>query len=106
MEQLPDVIAGYTGIVINSKIKMTPAIARQGCSIKILLAGWAQVWKLSMCLMQHPKAYHASIHRRAIGDAVAEHAIGMLFVLNNNLIQADAEVRKNEWHREKTGVLN
>ena len=36
-------------------------------------------------------------------DAVAEHAIGMLLALNNNLIQADAEVRKMEWHREKTG---
>src|SRR5690554_4763743 len=34
-------------------------------------------------------------------DAVAEHAISMLLALFNQLIQADAEVRKGEWNREK-----
>ncbi len=34
-------------------------------------------------------------------DAVGEHAIGMLLSLMNNLLKADAEVRKGLWKREE-----
>jgi lactate dehydrogenase-like 2-hydroxyacid dehydrogenase len=43
------------------------------------------------------------VHRSPDGncDAVAEHALGMLLTLANNLCTANADVRKKIWRREE-----
>ncbi len=46
---------------------------------------------------KHIVVFHAGKGNR---DAVAEHAIGMLLGLFNNILKADREVRKGIWDRE------
>ncbi len=90
----------YQGLVINSKIivdkhlidKMKDMIfiARLGSGMEII-----------------DQEYAASNNIKIINspegncNAVAEHALGMLLALANNLHRADKEVRKKEWNREK-----
>lgn len=100
MEQLPDIIAGYTGVVINSKIKMTRAIIDKAVQLKFIgrLGSGMEIIDVPYARSKGITCINSPEGNR---DAVAEHAIGMLLALNNNLIVADAEVRKMEWHREK-----
>ena len=100
MEQLPDIIATYTGVVINSKIKMTPAIIDKAVQLKFIgrLGSGMEIIDVPYATSKGIACINSPEGNR---DAVAEHAIGMLLALNNKLIQADAEVRKMVWHREK-----
>ncbi len=98
-EQTLAVIANYDGLAIRTKfrvdqpfidaaIKLT-FIARAGAGMDNIDEGYAQSKKI-VCI-------HAPEGNR---DAVAEHAIGMLLSLMNNLRRADHEVRHGIWNRE------
>jgi len=98
-EQTLAVIANYDGLVIRTKfrvdqpfidaaIKLT-FIARAGAGMDNIDEGYAQSKKI-VCI-------HAPEGNR---DAVAEHAIGMLLSLMNNLRRADHDVRHGIWNRE------
>lgn len=96
---VPNLIAAYTGIVINSKIKVDKAfldkaihlqfIARLGSGLEIIDLDYAQ-------------ERGVLVHRSPDGncDAVAEHALGMLLALANNLCRTNQEVRQKIWARE------
>lgn len=94
-QKLPEL----SGIVINSKMIMHAEriaiadklefIARLGSGLDIIdLEASA---KKGIVVINTPEANC---------DAVAEHAIGQLLCLSNNLIRADHQVRQKQWHRE------
>jgi D-3-phosphoglycerate dehydrogenase len=97
---LEKIIHEYTGIVINSKIlldkdKIDKAlqlkwVARLGSGLEIIDTVYCRKKKIKV--INSPEG---NCH------AVAEHEIGMLLCLINNLIKADNEVRNNIWLREK-----
>jgi D-3-phosphoglycerate dehydrogenase len=98
--QLESILPDLSGIVINSKMVMTKAriemagklefIARLGSGLDIIDLDAAEDKNIKVINTPEGNC-----------DAVAEHVIGMLLCLSNNLIQADKEVREKEWSREK-----
>lgn len=95
-----ELLADAAGIVIRSKIKITAGlieklpqlrfIARVGAGMENIDVDFATK-KGIVCL-------HAPEGNR---NAVAEHALGMLLALMNNLLRADREVRQGIWKREE-----
>ncbi len=99
-QALERIIQDYEGLIINSKIQMNPQridLAKKLKFIGRLGSG------LEIIDVQYAKAKNISVLNSPEGNchAVAEHEIGMLLCLANNLNRADAEVRQNIWEREK-----
>lgn len=99
-DKLPSKLPDLSGIVINSKIKMTQErialaphlqfIARLGSGLEII--------DLEAAKAQNVKVYNSPEGNR---NAVAEHAIGMLLNLSNKILKGDREVRNKTWRREQ-----
>ena len=97
-EELMKILPNYDGLVIRSKFKITKeiidtctklkCIGRVGAGMENIDVEYAQLNGIT-CV-------HAPEGNR---DAVAEHALGMLLMLLNNLKTADAEVRQGIWKR-------
>ena len=98
-EGVQGIISDYEGIVINSKVKMTKAvidlavklkfIARLGSGLEIIDLAYAESKKI--LVINSPEGNR---------NAVAEHAMGMLLALANNIIRGDRQVRSKIWERE------
>lgn len=94
------IISNYEGIIINSKTPIYKEqidlaaklefIGRLGSGMEIIDVEYANTKEI--------KSFSVPEGNK---DAVAEHAIGMLLSLFNNLNRADAEVRRYDWQREK-----
>lgn len=99
MEEVRTILYSYTGVVINSKIKMDGPlmasasglrfVARLGSGLEIIDRVAAQ--DLGIEVLSAPEGN---------ANAVAEHALGMLLCLANNLLRADRQLRSFHWHRE------
>jgi len=100
LEKVRDMVQDYEGIIINSKILMDKAMLDAGKDLKFVgrLGSGLEIIDL-----EYAAEKGVAIHRAPEGNcnAVAEHALGMLLALANNFLQADAEVRKKDWQREK-----
>ncbi len=93
-------ISSYEGLIINSKIIVDPSlldkaeklvfIARLGSGLEIIDLEYAK-----------RKGIHIINSPEGNRNAVAEHALGMLLNLANNMNRSDQEVRKRDWNREK-----
>ncbi len=98
--RMPDVIRDLEGIIINSKMRMNESvlhhakrlnfIGRLGSGLEIIDLEAAE--NLGIAVLNSPEGNR---------NAVAEHALGMLLALSNNLLKADSEVRNLEWKREE-----
>ena len=94
------IIGGYIGLVINSKINADKAllkagtrlrfVGRVGSGIEIIDRVYAS--ERGIAILTTPEGNR---------NAVAEHALGMLLSLTNNLNRANAEVKNMDWQREK-----
>jgi len=94
------VVANYHGIVMNSKIKMNRAafdkakklefIARLGSGLDTIDLDYAK--EVNVHVMSAPEGNR---------NAVAEHAMGMLLSLCNNLYKSNLEVKEFDWYREE-----
>jgi D-3-phosphoglycerate dehydrogenase len=92
-------IHNYQGIVIRSRFKIDKTfldkatnlkfIARVGAGLESIDCDYAQ--SKNIALIAAPEGNR---------NAVAEHSLGMILSLFNNLNQADAEIRSGQWNRE------
>lgn len=92
-------IVDYQGLIINSKIRVNRAlldeaeqlvfVGRLGSGMEIVDQEYTD--ELGVAVFSSPEGNC---------NAVAEHALGMLLTLNNNLLRADREVRQELWRRE------
>jgi len=99
-EELETCIHEYQGIILRSRIKMDQAFLEKATSLQFIGrpgAGLENV-DLNYCDKLGIKVFRSPEGNR---DAVAEHAIGMLLGLFNNLKKADTEVRNSIWLREE-----
>ena len=89
-----------TGIVINSKIKMTEDRINLGANLKFIarLGSGLEIIDLKAAQKNNIAVFNSPEGNR---NAVAEHAIGMLLCLANNILKGDREVRKRIWEREQ-----
>lgn len=93
------ILNAYLGVVINSKTQADKDfidhgvrlsfIARMGSGMEIIDRGYAE-GKGITCI-NSPEGNR---------NAVAEHALGMLLCLMNNIAVADKEVKNHQWNRE------
>jgi phosphoglycerate dehydrogenase-like enzyme len=98
-EQIEAKIQNYQGIVIRSRFKIDKTfldkatnlqfIARVGAGLESIDCDYAE--SKNIALIAAPEGNR---------NAVAEHSLGMILSLFNNLNQADAEIRAGHWNRE------
>ena len=97
--EIEGIISNYQGTIIRSRFKIDKQfincssnlqfIARAGSGLENIDVGYAESKNIT--------CYNAAEGNR---QAVAEHALGMLLSLFNNLNKADQEVRNGIWERE------
>jgi D-3-phosphoglycerate dehydrogenase len=98
-EEIEAKIQDYQGIVIRSRFKIDKTfldkatnlqfIARVGAGLESIDCAYAE--SKNIALIAAPEGNR---------NAVAEHSLGMILSLFNNLNQADAEIRSGHWNRE------
>ncbi|MGH1337457.1 MAG: NAD(P)-dependent oxidoreductase [Aureispira sp.] len=100
LETTRQLVGEYQGIIINSKILVDRAFLEGAPYLKFIgrLGSGLEIIDLEAA-----REHQVAVIRAADGncDAVAEHALGMLLSLANNLRQADQQVRQFVWEREQ-----
>lgn len=98
-EEIMDHIHEYDGIIIRSRIKITREIIDKAEKLKFIARAGAGMENIDTVYAEK-KGIHCLHAPEGNRDAVAEHALGMLLSLFNNLCRANAEVRTSKWIRE------
>lgn len=98
-EEILDQIDQFEGLIIRSKTPMDKPLLEKGARLKFIGRAGAGLDQIDLDYLDERKIklFHAAEGNR---DAVAEHALGGLLALMNQLIQADQQVRKGIWDRE------
>jgi len=98
--ELKEKISEYDGIILRSRIKMDEDLLQHANSLKFIGRPGAGLENIDLdyCEARGIKVYRSPEGNR---DALAEHALGMLLMLFNNLKKADSEVREGLWRREE-----
>jgi D-3-phosphoglycerate dehydrogenase len=98
-EEIADNIHSYDGIVIRSRINLNKVLIDKAPKLKFIARAGAGMENIDVAYAESKgiKCIHAPEGNR---DAVAEHALGMLLALFNNIIRANKEVREGKWIRE------
>lgn len=103
-KELIKLLPDYDGLILRSKFKITKEIIDAAKNLKCIGRAGAGMENIDVPYAESKgiKCLSAPEGNR---DAVAEHALGMLLMLFNNLKRADEEVRKGIWRRgENRGV--
>ncbi len=100
LDTLPKILPSLSGIVINSKIIMDQAMINLGAKLEFI-ARLGSGMEIIDRVYANQKAILVINSPEGNRDSVAEHAIGMLLALANNLKRGDQEVRDFIWEREK-----
>ena len=92
-------LSQYNGIVIRSKFKLTSEILANIPNLKFIARAGSGLENIDteFCDAKGIQVFNSPEGNR---DALAEHTIGMLLMLQNNLKKADLEVRSGIWKRE------
>ena len=93
-------ISEYEGIIIRSRFEIDSQFIDKARNLKFIARAGSGLENIdvSYAISKKIKCYNAGEGNR---QAVAEHAIGMILSLFNNLNVSDQEVRKGKWNREK-----
>ena len=93
-------IGKYTGVVIRSRFRLDQEILSHAHELKFIARAGAGMENIDVPFAHSRKiiCINAPEGNR---NAVAEHALGMLLALMNNLVVADLEVRTGTWLREE-----
>jgi D-3-phosphoglycerate dehydrogenase len=98
--QIEAKIAEYNGIVIRSRFKIDKQFLDAATNLKFIARSGAGLENIDVAYAKQKgvQCFHAPEGNR---DAVAEHCVGMILSLFNNLKRSDTEVRLGQWNREK-----
>ena len=92
-------IADYEGIVIRSRFKIDKGFIDKAVNLKFIARVGAGLESID-CDYASAKGIALIAAPEGNRNAVAEHALGMLLSLFNNLNRANAEVKAGKWSRE------
>jgi len=97
--EMLEVLKIYTGIAVRTRFQVDPELIDAGSNLKFIARAGAGMDNVDY---NYAKTKNISCINAPEGnrDAVAEHVIGMLLSLLNNLRKADSEVRNGTWDRE------
>jgi D-3-phosphoglycerate dehydrogenase len=98
-EETIAILSKYAGIVIRTKFNIDREIIDAGVNLKVIARAGAGMDNVDedYAILKGIQCINGPEGNR---DAVAEHVIGMLLSLLNNLNVADDEVRHGIWNRE------
>jgi len=98
-EEIEKMIHNYEGIIIRSRFTIDSDFIKKAKNLKFIARAGSGLENIDVKFAQSKniKCFNASEGNR---QAVAEHAIGMILSLFNNLNTADREVRNGKWERE------
>lgn len=98
--EIINIISNYEGLIIRSKITIDKDFIDKATNLKFIGRVGAGLENIDVEYAEKKgiKCFNSPEGNR---DAVGEHALGMLLCLLNNVLKADAEVRKGLWIREK-----
>jgi len=98
-DQIDSIIQNYQGVVIRSRFSMNEEFLSKATSLEFIARSGAGMENIDVpyCEKRGINLFNAPEGNR---NAVAEHALGMLLSLFNNLNRCDAEVRSGIWKRE------
>ena len=97
--QVLEIIHSYQGIIVRSKMDLDANFFEKAVSLKFIARAGAGMDKIDI----------AQAHRRGVtlinapegnANALAEHALGMLLGIMNNIASGDSEVKHKIWNRE------
>ncbi|MDO7852411.1 NAD(P)-dependent oxidoreductase [Hymenobacter convexus] len=99
--EIPAALAArpYEGLVVRSKLRVTAALLAHGPQLRYVARAGAGTDNIDEAAMA---AAGVALLNAPEGnrDAVGEFAVGLLLALLRNIVRADGEVRRGEWHRE------
>ena len=99
-DEVAHVIADYEGLIVNSKIYAGKELITKGVKLKFIgrLGSGLEVIDVPFATGRGIFAFNSPEGNR---NAVAEHALGMLLSMMNNIATANAQVKNHEWRREE-----
>jgi D-3-phosphoglycerate dehydrogenase len=99
-EELLGLVHTYDGIIIRSRFKLDENFLRNAKRLKFIGRPGAGLENIDL---DYCKKNDIAVFRSPEGnrDAVAEHCLGMILMMLNNLKRADYEVRQGIWNREE-----
>lgn len=98
-EEMKGIIKDYDGIVIRSRFRMDEDFLQHAVNLKFIARSGAGMENIDLeyCKKRNITCFNSP---EGNADAVGEHAVAMILALFNNILRADAEVRKGIWERE------
>jgi D-3-phosphoglycerate dehydrogenase / 2-oxoglutarate reductase len=93
-------IQDYQGIVIRSRFKIDKTFLDNATHLQFIARVGAGLESID-CEYALSKNIQLIASPEGNRNAVAEHSLGMILSLFNNLNQADREIRSGQWNREK-----
>lgn len=98
-EEIEAKIQDYQGIVIRSRFKIDKAFLDKATSLQFIARVGAGLESID-CDYALSKNIQLIASPEGNRNAVAEHSLGMILSLFNNLNQADSEIKSGQWNRE------
>lgn len=91
-------LSNYDGIVIRSRFKLTQEVLSKLPKLQFIARAGSGLENIDLnyCQTKNIQVFSSPEGNR---DALAEHAMGMLLMLQNHLKRADNEVREGIWKR-------
>jgi D-3-phosphoglycerate dehydrogenase len=99
MDELMHILPGYTGVILRSRLSFTRDVIDAATDLKFIGRVGAGMESIDVAYAES-KGIRCLNSPEGNRDAVAEHALGMLLNLSNNLNRADRQVRQGIWERE------
>ena len=98
-EEISKIIHQYDGIVIRSRFKIDKSFIDIAKKLKFIARAGSGTENIDV---EYATTKYISCLNAAEGNrqAVAEHALGMILVLINNINHSNQEVKKGKWNRE------
>ncbi|MEQ8477710.1 NAD(P)-dependent oxidoreductase [Fulvivirga sp.] len=98
-EDVAQKLAGYDGVVVRSKVFVNKELLKYADNLKYICRAGAGIDNLDVDYIESRaiKIVNAPEGNR---NALAEHTVGLLFSLLNNIVKSDKEVKAMLWDRE------
>ena len=96
--EIENMLPEYEGVIVRSRFKIDPLFIDSGTHLKFIARPGAGLENIDVAYAES-KGIKCLRSPEGNRDAVAEHCIGMLLSLFNNLKRADTEVRNGIWRR-------
>jgi D-3-phosphoglycerate dehydrogenase len=98
-KEIEKIINKYEGIIIRSRFIIDSEFIKKAKNLKFIARSGSGIENIDVEFAESKniKCFNASEGNK---QAVAEHALGMILSLFNNLNNSDSEVRSGKWERE------